>query len=296
MQYIMKRSKDEWTKNVNSNIEDFLPMNILSYFHRDDTTYAADNIVMFSFKDERRDDFLIEGVDFYRRAFVSDEDLVEDIKEMGGTRRNRIAEYLPSEGNIKSGDFGEILTYLLFSALFPDYNVKPLRWRWQEDVNRAVHFTDILWLYCIDPSQPQLSDSLMTIEVKTRATSPGKDSTINEAIKGMQKDSVTREGLTLAYMKRQYKRDKQYGEARVVERFERAVNNPYHCDYNAIAIVDSSHLEPNHIAYLDKKLTVEIATWNMANAVNHKRKSVFVVPVTALKQLYEDMYQNVLNS
>ena len=112
----------------------------------------------------------------------------------------------------------------------------------------------------------------------------------------MQKDSVTREGLTLAYMKRQYKRDKQYSEAKVVERFENAVNNPYHCDYNAIAIVDSSHLEPNHIAYLDKKLTVEIATWNMTNAANHKRMSVFVVPVTDLKQLYEDMYQNVLNS
>lgn len=271
-------------------------MNILSYFNRDDATYAANGIVMFRFKDERRDDFLREGVDFHRRAFVSDEDLEEDIKEMGGSRRDRIAEYLPSEGNIKSGDFGEILTYQLFSALFPNYNVKPFRWRWQEDVNRAVHFTDIMWLFCIDPSNPQLSDSLMTIEVKTKATSPGKNSTINEAIKGMQKDSVTREGLTLAYMKRQYKRDKQYSEAKVVERFEKAVNNPYHCDYNAIAIVDSSHLEPNHIAYLDKKLTAEIATWNMANAANHKRMSVFVVPVTALKQLYEDMYQNVLNS
>lgn len=271
-------------------------MDILSYFNRDDATYATYGIVMFCFKVERKGDFLSEGVDFYRRAFVSDEDLEEDINEMCGTRRDRIAEYLPSNGNIKSGDFGEILTYLLFSALFPEYQVKPLRWRWQEDVNRAVHFTDILWLYCIDPSQPQLSDKLMAAEVKTRATSPGKESTINEAIKGMQKDSVTREGLTLAYMKRQYRRDKRYVEARVVERFEKAVAHPYHCHYNAIAIVDSSHLEPNHIAYLDKKLTVEIADWNMANAANHKRMSVFVVPVTALKQLYEDMYQNVLNS
>lgn len=271
-------------------------MNILSYFNRDDATYAAEGIVMFRFKDERKNDFLREGVDFYRRAFVSDEDLEEDIREMGGQRRDRIAEYLPSEGNIKSGDFGEILTYLLFSALFPDYNVKPFRWRWQEDVNRAVHFTDILWLYCIDPTQPLPSDKLMAVEVKTKATSPGEKSSINEAIRGAKKDSVTREGLTLAYMKRQYRRDKQYGEARVVERFEKAVSNPYHCHYNAIAIVDSSHLEPNHIAYLDKKLTAEIANWNKANAANHKRMSVFVVPVTALKQLYEDMYQNVLNS
>ena len=163
-------------------------------------------------------------------------------------------------------------------------------------MNRAVHFTDILWLKCIDPSLPQLSDCLITVEVKTRATSPGNDSTINEAIKGAKKDSVTREGLTLAYMKRQYKRDKQYDEARVVERFEKAVANPYHCFYNAIAIVESSHLESNHIAYLDKKLTAEIANWNKANTANHKQMSVFVVPVTALKQLYEDMYQNVLNS
>lgn len=271
-------------------------MDILSYFNRDDVTYVADGIVMFSFKDERREDFLREGVEFYRRAFVSDEDLKEDIKEMGGSRRERIAEYLPSDGNIKSGDFGEILTYLLFSALFPNYNVKPLRWRWKEDVNRAVHFTDIIWLYCIDSTLPQLSDKLMTVEVKTRATSPGKDSTINEAIKDAQKDSITRAGLTLAYMKRQYRRDKQYCEAQVVERFEKAVDNPYHCFHNAVAIVDSSHLLPNHIEYLDNKLTAEIANWNKAQAVNHKRMSVFVVPVMSLKQLYEDMYQNVLNS
>ena len=74
-------------------------MNILLYFNRDDATYASDGIVMFCFKDERRNEFLREGVDFYRRAFVSDEDLEEDIKEMGGARRDRIAEYLPSEGN-----------------------------------------------------------------------------------------------------------------------------------------------------------------------------------------------------
>lgn len=271
-------------------------MDILSYFNRDNATYAADGIVMFCFKNERRDDFLREGVNFYRLAFVSDEDLEDDIKEMGGSRRERIAEYLPTEENIKSGDFGEILTYLLFSALYPDYNVKPLRWRWQEDVNRAVHFSDILWLYCIDPTHPQLSDKLMSVEVKTRATNPGRKSSINEAIKGSQKDSVTREGLTLAYMKRQYKRDKLYREAKIVERFEKAVSDPYHCFYNAIAVVDSSRLEPSHIAYLDKKLTAEIANWNKTNAANHKQMSVFVVPMTDLKQLYEEMYQNVLNS
>lgn len=93
-------------------------MDILLYFNRDNSTYAADGIVMFCFKNERRADFLRDGVNFYRLAFVSDVDLEEDIKEMGGSRRERIAEYLPTEENIKSGDFGEILTYLLFSALY----------------------------------------------------------------------------------------------------------------------------------------------------------------------------------
>ena len=60
-------------------------MDILSYFNRDNSTYAADGIVMFCFKNERRADFLREGVNFYRLAFVSDVDLEEDIKEMGGS-------------------------------------------------------------------------------------------------------------------------------------------------------------------------------------------------------------------
>ena len=271
-------------------------MDILSYFDFDDTTYAAHGIVLYKFKGGRKDDFLQEGVEFYRNAFISDEDLETVIMELGGTRAERIQEFIPTAPIIKSGDFGEILTYLIFSSLHPEYNIKPLRWRWQEDVNRAVHFTDIMWLYCPDIANPQATDKMLTIEVKTKATNPGKDSSLNNAIEGALTDSITRDTLTLAYMKRQYLRDKQYEEAKVVERFENSVQFPYHGSYNAVAVVDSDYLVKNHIANLDVNQIAKVRNWNHANAANNKKMSLFVVPVKALKQLYENMYQNVLNS
>lgn len=271
-------------------------MDILSYFDFDDTTYAAHDIVLYKFKDGRKDDFLREGVESYRKAFISDEELETVVREIGGTKAERIQEFIPTDPIIKSGDFGEILTYLIFSALHPEYNIKPLRWRWQEDVNRAVHFTDIMWLYCPDIANPQATDKMLTIEVKTRATNPGKESSINNAIEGALKDSITRDTLTLAYMKRQYLRDKQYEEAKVVERFEKSVQFPYYGCYNAVAVVDSDYLVKNHIANLDVNQITKVRSWNQANAANNKKMSLFVVPVKALKQLYQEMYQNVLSS
>lgn len=271
-------------------------MDILSYFDFDDATYAAYDIVLYKFKDGRKNEFLQEGVQSYRRAFVSDEDLEAVVKVMGGTKAERIQEFIPTAPIIKSGDFGEILTYLIFSALHPEYHIKPLRWRWQEDVNRAVHFTDIMWLYCPDLANPQATDKMLTIEVKTRASNPGKESSINSAIEGALTDSITRDSLTLSYMKRQYIRDKRYDEAKVVERFEKPVQFPYYGSYNAVAVVETDYLDHNHIANLDFNQITKVRNWNQVNAANNKKMSLFVVPVKALKQLYEEMYQNVLNS
>lgn len=252
---------------------------------------------MYVFDEARTDEFMQSSLESYRRAYISDEDLTETVTEMGTTRYEEIKDVLPTEPIIQSGEFAEILTFLLFKALHPEYNVTPIRWRWKEEKDRAVHFADIMLLACPDEAQPKDTDKVMTIEVKSRATRPGKDeSSINKAIKGALKDSISREGKTLSFLLQRYKRDKQFDMVRKVKRFEDAVAHPYQTQHNAMAIVDSSYMDEFHIGKFEPNLIKEIEKFNKTHAKDHRSMAVFVIPMDNLKSKYERLYQEILNS
>ena len=257
---------------------------IFSFFTEDATTYASKGIVMYVFDEARTDEFIKGSLESYRRAYISDEDLAENMAELGTMRSEEIKEVLPSEPIIQSGEFAEILTFLLFMALHPEYNVTPIRWRWKEEKNRAVHFADIMLLSCPDENTPKDTDKVMTVEVKSRATRPGKDeSSINNAIQGALKDSISREGKTLSFLLQRYKRDKQYDMVKKVKRFEDAVAHPYQTRHNAMAIVDSSYMDEFHIGNLESNLTKGIEKFNKTQAKNNRSMAVFVIPLDNMK-------------
>ena len=269
---------------------------ILSFFTEDNTTYAANGIVMYVFNEAKTDEFITKSLIFYRRAYISDEDLTEIAVEMGTTKKDEIKDYLPTDATIQSGEFSEILTFMLFKALHPEFNITPIRWRWKEEKNRAVHFADIMLLSCTDEEHPSSTDKVMTIEVKSRATKPHKgESSINNAIEGALKDSVSREGKTLSFLLQRYKRDKQFEMAKKIKRFEDAVNNPYYTQHNAIAIVDKSYMNDFHIGNLDSELIKQIQNFNKSEAKNHRSMAVFVIPMENLKSKYEQLYQQIPN-
>lgn len=270
---------------------------ILSFFTEDTMTYSAKGIVMYVFDEARTDEFIKGSLESYRRAYISDVDLAEIVAEMGTTRNEEIKDVLPTEPIIQSGEFAEILTFLLFKKLHPEYDVTPIRWRWKEEKDRAVHFADIMLLSCPDEKHPKGTDKIMTIEVKSRATRPGKgESSINNAIVGALKDSISREGKTLSFLLQRYKRDKQFDMAKKVKRFEDAVAYPYQTQHNAMAIVDSSYMDEFHIGNLDHILIKEIENFNRTHANNHRSMAVFVIPMDDLKSKYESIYQEVPNS
>lgn len=269
---------------------------ILSFFTEDTTTYGTNNIVMYVFDETRTDEFIASSLVFYRQAYISDEDLTKIAVGMGTTEKDEIKDFLPTDAIIQSGEFSEILTFMLFRALHPEFNVAPIRWRWKEEKNRAVHFADIMLLSCPDETQPKDTDKVMTIEVKSRATRPNKgESSINNAIKGAMKDSVSREGKTLSFIKQRYKLDKQFEMVKKVMRFEDAVVHPYYTQHNAIAIVDSSYMNEFHIGNLDSALIKQIQNFNKAEAKNHRSMAVFVIPMDDLKSKYERLYQEIPN-
>lgn len=154
--------------------------NILSFFTEDTITYATNGIVMYVFDETRTDEFITNSLVFFRQAYISDEDLTRIAVGMGTTEKDEIKDFLPTNAVIQSGEFSEILTFMLFKALHPEFNITPIRWRWKEEKNRAVHFADIMLLSCPDEKQPKNTDKVMTIEVKSRATRPNKgESSIN---------------------------------------------------------------------------------------------------------------------
>lgn len=270
---------------------------ILSFFTEDTMTYSAKGIVMYVFDEARTDEFIKGSLESYRRAYISDVDLAEIVAEMGTTRNEEIKDVLPTEPIIQSGEFAEILTFMLFKALHPGYNVTPIRWRWKEEKNRVVHFADIMLLSCSDEQQPKDTDKLMTIEVKSRATRPNKEeSTINNAIAGALEDSISREGKTLSFLLQRYKRDKQFDMMKKVKRFEDAVAHPYQTQHNAMAIVESSFMDKYHIAKVEPTLIKQIQDFNKNNAACNRSMAVFVIPMDNLKSKYERLYQEIPNS
>ena len=149
-------------------------------------------------------------------------------------------------------------------------------------------------LYC---HRGWMLTKVMTVEVKSRATRPGKgESSINNAIVGALKDSISREGKTLSFLLQRYKRDKQFDMAKKVKRFEDAVAYPYQTQHNAMAIVDSSYMDVYHIGNLDSTLIEEIKSFNNTHTMSHHSMAVFVIPMDNLKSKYERIYQEVPNS
>ena len=84
---------------------------ILSFFTEDTTTYSESNIVMYVFDETRTDEFIMNSLDSYRYAYISDEDLSENVEKMGTARSEEIKEVLPTDPIIQSGEFAEILIF-----------------------------------------------------------------------------------------------------------------------------------------------------------------------------------------
>ena len=67
---------------------------ILSFFTEDSTTYSTSKIVMYVFDETRADEFIMNSLNSYRYAYISDEDLSENVAKMGTARSEEIKEVL----------------------------------------------------------------------------------------------------------------------------------------------------------------------------------------------------------
>jgi len=275
---------------------------IAKYFTLDTSLYPTTGLVFYKFDNSQADNFVNDCLIPFREAYISDEKLKSIIDEYETPREVEILERLPIKADVKSGDFGEILSFYLACAIWaPTVNVMPMKWRFKDKKDAPSHYTDIVLFKLGDPSDPtkmSANDAMITFEVKTKATKLGNQTypthkrksyitykdgrlecTILEAVFDANKDAVERAAETIPYLKT---RCKDLGLKILhdqIDRFSKATSVTYKKEHNAVAIVDSAHL-----ADQIGRVPVDLL------AQHPLVKTVYCLPIENLKTIYERVF------
>ena len=239
--------------------------NLISYFTKNCILSAREGLEIYDFTGDTTT-FVQDCVLRFREAYISEEKLERIVAESKKTtRKDAIERRLPQKASNKAGDFGEILSYYLWTETFAsDANIRPMKIR--EDNA------------CPD-------DKMYTVESKVW-TSTMKDghSSLTDALSDAIKDKTERAAKTIPYLVTQYERDDEYDLADQVRRFGDPVNYPYIKEHFAIAIVESTQAN-DHITNFNKVL--QAANTNIP---------VYLLPITDLKNIYNQLYLDIPNN
>lgn len=259
--------------------------NFEEFFSKDEKTYSG--IVIYDFKDTESNKFISQFLIPFRRAYLSDRDLEFEVNNGISDRKEAIQNRLPTAPHLQSGEFAEILMYFIACHfIYPDANIRPIKWHWKENRDMACHLTDIVLLRCVDEHAPQENDYIFSMEVKAGATVIGprsEKSRMEDAIAGAIKDRDSRLGKLIAYLTAQYTRDRNARLAQLVGRFKESVETNYQ-RYAGAAIVVEKHCLSYHINNItqDSKFKAQM-----------RDIQLFAVPINSLKRLYESLYIRV---
>lgn len=259
---------------------------LLSYFTRDNALSASYGMEVFNFTGDAND-FVLDCIDRFREAYVSEERINRILsKSKTATREDIIERRLPKLTQNKAGDFGEIVSFYLWTETWgSDANIRPFKWRWKEHPDMPSHLVDVILLKRIDENNPDPDDKMYTVESKVWTSPMGKGhSSLTNALEGALKDQTERAAKTIPYLVLQYERDDEIDLADQVKRFGDPVNNPYVKVYNAIAIVDS------------KQTGAHLSNFNKALQTANPGIPIFYLPVNDLKNIYLEVYNNLPNS
>lgn len=259
-----------------------MQMKLLSHFEFDDG-----EIIKVTLKDEDRTNFLAKLPEFYRYAYVTETELDSRIAAFGTTRAEELAELIPDRGNIRSGDFGEILAYLFFKERHELMAIDgPLKWHWKQDKNTPAPYTDVILFACPNVDAPCIDDLLVSVESKMKATA-SESNQIQAAIDGAETDYVSRIANSLAWMRRKYRNEATKvgvdieNIKAIIVKLERFINSDDKGLYTK---------KVKAITFLDKSWFHEdIARPIQRPTINGLDLTVFAVSIDRLRAAYEEV-------
>lgn len=260
-------------------------VDISKYFPEENVKRIAHGIVLYEFDASRKEEFIAEMLIPMREAFLSEEQLNAELASEPN-REEIIRDYLPTAPEMKSADFGEALGYYFAYSIFkPTPNVCPFKLRYLNGANKPSPYTDIVFFYSESPDYCSHNDVRYSVEVKTRATNPGSESSIEEAIVHAHKDEVSRAAETVPYLKAKIRAHKEPVEMyKIVKRFgEDAYQDIFQKSSNALAVVDKSFLQ-KHIDNITTETKDKLRK-------DYAKIHIFCMPIEELKMLYEKFYE-----
>lgn len=233
---------------------------VQSWFTRDDES----PIVRVASTDAFEASYLRELADVVRRCYASDDVIAYRASQLGVTRAAVVAALLPDKGSVMSGDFGEIIAYLVLgSQEHPTEVIGPKRWRLKQDRTKAAPGSDVVQFVLPNWPTPSGEDRLVCAEVKAKATS-SNFTPIANAIEGMKKDRLGRAAKTLNWFKeRAILGELDSSTIDIVDRFLDAVDHPEATkDFWAIAVLCTSLVdgEPDDVPEIPDDCRVAVVT------------------------------------
>jgi hypothetical protein len=213
-----------------------------------------------------------------RRCYLTDESLEHNAARTGRSKAQVVAARLPDRGSIRSGDFGEILTFLYQATCeHPAQVIGPKKWRLKEDRNHTAPHSDIIQF--VVPRWPEASecDRVLCSEVKTKATA-GPGSPVAKVIVDCEKPRTSRLTKTLLWLRdRAITEDLGSTTVGHLERFINATDHPPAQKlFRGVVVICTSLLEAelNHVP--DEKST---------------DYTIVIIAIAQLQQLYEEVFE-----
>lgn len=227
---------------------------------------------------------LSEWASRFRRCYCPDDQL-DLLRE--GTGKSR-AEYLlelvfpdqskaPGPG-VRSGDFSELLVADLVEFLL-GYWVPRDKYAEKSSRNESVKGVDIVGFKWKQEDQHHPDDEMLTFEAKAQLRGGKYDKRLQVAVDDSAKDYL-RAGETLAAMKRRLLNQKDRNAMKVVQRFQNAVDRPYHLLSGAAAVLSDDAFD-----------AAGLSTTSTAKHNNARGLRLVVVKGKALMDLAHALYQ-----
>jgi hypothetical protein len=262
-------------------------MEILKFFEE-----GKKNCFTFTLKDAEWDSFVSILPKEYKLCYITDEDLNKRIESFKSSKEKEFSEILPDKGNIKSGDFGEILSYFLFKERHKNKNVDgPKKWRWKQEKNVAAPYTDVILFSIQKDGKASKEDLLISVESKMKAVLNNHYDPIQAAINGAEKDYVSRIANSLSWLRKKYKDESLKENApveelkKIIDSIERFIKSETFGEYDkkikAVAFIDKSLFED------------EITKGTIIPPQNGLNLNIFAVSVKNLKEIYEKVFEEI---
>ncbi len=261
-------------------------MELLKYFNA-----SKGQFDFLTLKDEKWTEFVTILPSGFRDCYIQEEELQHRMKTFSSSKENEFSEILPTLGNIKSGDFGEILSYFLIKERYKKQKIDgPQKWRWKQEKNVAAPYSDVI-LFTKKIEKPSKDDLLISVESKMKATLKKKYHPIQKAIDGAEKDYVSRMAHSLSWLRKKYKEEslkvnapveqlKEY--VAILERFIKSeIFGEYKKYIKAVAIVDKSFLSDE----VKKKIAMP--------SLSGTDLEIMIVSIKDLKRTYETIFTNI---